>query len=77
LGIAQIWEFWEKDIDSKHIILGIRKEMQVLCNRNYKLYFLYTTNLILMFDFISTEHGIFNCILIEAFSKQEKYGLMS
>jgi hypothetical protein len=45
-------------------------------SRNYKLCFLYTTNLILLFDFISTKCGIFCCILIEVFSKQEKYRLL-
>jgi hypothetical protein len=27
------------------------------------------------FDFISTEHGIFCCVLIKVFSKEEKYKL--
>jgi hypothetical protein len=49
--------------------------MYELCSINYILIF-NTTNLILLFDYISMEHEVFCCIFIEVFNKQGKYKLL-
>jgi hypothetical protein len=47
--------------------------MWVLCSRNYILFFLDTIDLILLFDFISIEHGIFCYIFLKFLINKKKW----